>query len=141
MRREKGVHFRASMPPGAIYVHPDCVAAERASQVPQRVHKPMMVALGSAEQAPAPQQRRHPAEEVEALAMHTLGGYSEALAALRPPAAQPGVQCEARLIFEDNGLVRGQCGTSFFRLSWNCCASSARAWTYVYPARLSRYPR
>ncbi len=129
MRRQEGVHLIAPMPHGAINVQPDGVAAERAPKVTQGCQKALVVTMGVAQQATTPQQRRDPAEEVQALPMGTARGHPEALSTLRPATSQSGVQRETRLVFEGNGLARGQCGESFFRLARNCRASSARAWT------------
>jgi len=85
--------------------------------------------MGMAQQTTTPEQRSHPPEDVQAFPMGTAGGHPQALAAFRPTAPHAGMEREARLVFEDNGLARGQCDESFFRLSRNCRASSARAWT------------
>ncbi len=129
MRRQKSVHLIAAMPHGAVDVQPNRVAAECAPKVAQGGEKALVGAIGLADQATAPQQGGHPAEDVQALPMGTARGHPQSLAALRPAPSQSGVQREARLVFEDNGLASGQCGESFFRLSRNCRASSARAWT------------
>lgn len=129
MHRQKGAYFIAPVPHGAIDKQPDRVATECTPKVTQDGQKALVGAMGVAQQATTPQQRRDPAEDIEALPMGTAGGHPEALAAFRPTSTQAGVQREARLVFEDNGFVRAQCGESFFRLSRNCRASSARACT------------
>jgi len=129
MRRQKGLHFIAPVPHGTVDVQPDRVAAERVSHVAQGGEKALVVAMGMAQHSTTAQQRGDPPEDIQAFAMDTARGHPEALAAFRPAAPYAGVEREARFVFEDNGLARGQCGESFFRLSWNCRASSARAWT------------
>ena len=49
MRRQKGFHFVAPVPHGPVDVQPDCVAAERASQVVQGGEKARVVAMGLAQ--------------------------------------------------------------------------------------------
>ncbi len=129
MRRQKGLHLIAPMPPGTVDVQPDHVAAKRAPQVAQGGEKALVIATGMAQHATTPQQWRDPPEEIQAFSMGTARGHPEALAAFRPATSHARVEREAGLVFEDNGLARGQCGESFFRLSRNCRASSARAWT------------
>jgi len=129
MRCQKGLHLIAPVPHGTVNVQPDDVATECAPQVAQGGEKPLVVAMGMTQHATTSQQRSDPPEDVQAFPMGTARGHPEALAAFRPASPHAGMECEAGLVFEDNGLARGQCGESFFRLSRKCCASSARAWT------------
>lgn len=99
-------------------------------EVAQRGQKPVSIATGVAQHPTPAQQRRHPAEDIQARPMDTARGDPEALAALRPAAPQSRMQREPRLVFEDDGFVRAQGGEPFFRLSRNCRASSLRACTY-----------
>jgi len=129
MRRQKGGHPIAPVPHGTVNVQPDRVAAKCVPQMTQDGEKALVVAMGMAQRATTPQQRSHPPKDIQAFPMGTAGGHPEALAAFRPAASYAGMEGETRLVFEDNGLARLQCGESFFRLSRNCRASSARAWT------------
>ena len=129
MRCQKGLHVIAPMPHDTVDVQPNCVAAERVSHVAQGGEKALVVPVGMAQHATTAQQRGDPPKDIQAFPMGTARGHPEALAAFRPAAPHARVEREARFVFEDNGLARGQCGESFFRLSWNCRASSARAWT------------
>ncbi len=129
LRVQKGVHREASVPARAVDIQPKGVPAQPTAQVAQRRQKPLAIAVGKAEQSAAAQERRHPAEEIQARVMRTPRRHAKALPAFRPALAQARVQAEAGLVFEDNGLARSQCGDSFFRLSRNCRASSARACT------------
>jgi len=113
MRRQKGGQLGAPMPDGPIHIQPDRVATERASQVADGGQKSIAVAVGVAQHAPPPQQRRDPAEEVQAFSVHAARGHPEALTTFCPAAAQARVQREARLVFENTGLARGQCGAPF----------------------------
>ena len=129
MGREESVYRIAPMPHRAINVQPDYVAAQRAAKVTQGGEKALVVAMRMAQQATTPQQRRDPPEDIQAVPMGAAGGDSEACAVFRPAAAYAGMEREARFVFEDNGLARGQCGEPFFRLVRKCRASSDRAWT------------
>lgn len=129
MLGQKDIHLIAPVPHGTVDVQPDRVAAERTPKVAQGGEKALVVAMGMAQQTTTPQQRSDPPEDVQAFPMGTARGHPEALAAFRPAAPHAGMEREARLVFEDNGLARSQCGESFFRLSRKCRASSARACT------------
>ena len=126
---QEGVHRGAFVPARSVDIQPNGVPAQPASQVAHRRQKPLAIPMGKAEQSAPTQERRHPAEEIQTLVMGTPCRHAEALPTFRPAPAQARVQAEAGLVFEDNGLARGQCGDSFFRLSRNCRASSARACT------------
>lgn len=129
MRVQKGVHREAFVPARSVDVQPNRVATQSTSQVAQRRQKTLAIAVGMAKQCAAAQEGGHPAEEIQPLVVRTSRRDSEPVPTFGPPPPQPRVQREPSLVFEDNGLARGQCGESFFRLSRNRRASVVLACT------------
>jgi len=101
------------MPPGAIDVQPDRVPAEPRVQMAERLEKARPIAPRHRDHPAPAEQGGHPAAEVEPGVVLAGRGDPEALAALGPPAAKPGMEGEARLIREDDGL-RGAERLEFF---------------------------
>ncbi len=106
---EEVVHRVALVPAGAIDVEPNRVAAQPPVELAERLEKPGPVAVRKAEDPAATEERRHPPPEVEPGAVLARGRDAKPLAGLAPPAPQTGVEGEAGLILEGDGVVRAEC--------------------------------
>ncbi len=113
MSLEEGVHSVPLVPPRAVDIEPDRVAPEPAVEMPERLEEARPVAPRQPDHATPAEERRHPAAEVEAGLVLAGRGDPETLAALRPPAAEPGVKREAGFIRESDGLGRPQAAEFF----------------------------
>jgi len=113
MALQEALHLRSAMPTRAIDIQPDRVPPEPMTEMPEHHHEARAIAAGRSHQAVAAQERRHPARQIEPLAVLARGGNPHALPALGPGPAHAGVQGKAGLILKDEGLLRAQ-GREFF---------------------------
>jgi hypothetical protein len=108
MSLEEGIDVVPLVPARAIDIEPDRVAPEPPVEMPERLEKARPIAPRQPNHAAPAKERRHPAAEVKARVVLAGRGDPEALAALRPPAAEPGMEREAGLIREGDGFVRAE---------------------------------
>ena len=110
---EEAVHGLAFMPPGAIDVQPNREAPQPPAEVAEGLQEARPVPPRQPEHATPAEAGRHPTAEVEPGVVLAGRGDPEAFAALAPAAAQAGMEREAGLIGEDDGLLRAE-GLEFF---------------------------
>jgi hypothetical protein len=116
------------VPPGAIDVQPDRVAAQPSVELLERLQEARPVTPWHPDHAAPTEQWRHPAAEVEARVVLAGCGDPEAFAAFAPAPAQAGMEGEAGLIREGDGVVGAERLEFFFSRRGNARASLARAW-------------
>ncbi len=110
---EEGRHGIPLVPPGAIDVEPDRVAAQPPVEVAKRLEEASPIPPGHPDHATPAEERRPPAPEVEPGVVLAGRGDPEALAALPPAATEARMEGEARLIREGDGLGRSQAAEFF----------------------------
>jgi len=110
---EEGIHGVPLMPPGAVDVQPDGVAPEPPVEMAEHLEEAGSIPPGHPNHATLAEERRHPTAEVEPGVVLAGRGDAEALAALPPSAAEAGVEREAGLIREGDGLGRSQTAEFF----------------------------
>ena len=110
---EERVHGLPLVPPRAIDIQPDCVPVQPSVEMPECLEEARPVAPGHLDHATPAEEGRHPAAEVKPSVVLARRGEPEALAPLRPPAAEAGMEREARLIRERDGLGRSQAAEFF----------------------------
>ncbi len=98
--------YRVSLVPfSPVHVEMDNITVELSQHMLEYLYESLAVAFGGAYQAFPPQQGRHPAGEIEPLAMLATGSDFEPLTFLRPAPPQARMQTKAGLILENDGLV------------------------------------
>lgn len=105
VRFDKDSDFLSRVPLGSVHIQPDRIPLEAPTETPQ---EPFSVSSRQPHQAPWTQQRGHPAQHIEPLAMLTGGGNPKPLALLGPPHSQTGMQGETGFVLKNNGLLRTQ---------------------------------
>jgi len=103
-RLAERLHVLTLVPAGAIDVEPYRVAPEPRIQVAERVQEAPPIAPRQPDHAAPAKEGGHPAPEVEPGVVLARRRDPEALTALPPPPAQPGVEREAGLIREGDGF-------------------------------------
>jgi hypothetical protein len=93
------------VPFSSVYVEMDNITAELFQHMLQHLYESLAVTCGGAYQAFPPQQRRHPAGQIEPLAMLTGGRDFEPLTFLSPASPEARMQAKTGLILENDGLV------------------------------------
>lgn len=93
------------VPFSPVHIEMDNIPAELFQHMPQHLYKSLAVAFRGADQAFPPQQGRHPAGEIEPLAMLASGRDFEPLTFLSPTSPQARMQAKAGLILENDGLI------------------------------------
>ena len=92
MPAEELLHGQPLVPPGAIDIEPDRVAAQPSVQLLECLKKAGSVPLGHPEHAASPHEWRHPAAEIEPTMVLTGRRDAEALAALAPAPPEAGME-------------------------------------------------
>ncbi len=93
------------VPFSPVHIEMDNITVELFQHMPQHLYKSLAVAFRGAYQAFPPQQGRHPAGQIEPLAMLAGGRYFEPLTFLSPASPQAGMQAKAGLILKNDGLI------------------------------------
>jgi len=108
MGLQEALHLGPAVPASAIDVQPNRVPFEAAIEMSKSHQKPSAIPSGRSHHALASQEGRHPSRQIESLAVLARSRNPQALSALGPAPAHPGMQGEASLILKDEGLVRAQ---------------------------------
>lgn len=101
------------MPSGSIDIEPNHVTFEPPIEMLQATQESFSVPLRQPHQALSAQQRGHPAEDIEPLAMLAGGRDAKPFSSLSPTDPQTGMGCETGFVLKDDRLP-GSEGSKFF---------------------------
>jgi hypothetical protein len=105
MALQKKPDFFSFVPFSSIDIEIDNKARELFQHVLQYLQESILVTFSGAYQTLPFYQRRHPARQIEPLAMLAGSRDFEPLTFLRPASAQTGMQAKASLILKNNGFI------------------------------------
>jgi hypothetical protein len=108
MLLKETVHRFSSMPPRAIYIKPDRVAAKTPGKMPQSFQEACPVSSFRTDDPVAPQERSHPTREIKPLLMLAGRGNAKRMSSLGPAPSQSRMEGESRLILKDHRFSRPQ---------------------------------
>src|SRR5713101_882513 len=103
----------AFVPGGAIHIEVDDFPPQAVAQTAQHGQKGLGIALGHTHHPMPTEQRCHPAEDVQSLAVFAARRHAHAFAASRPQAAEAGMFGEARLVFKHQDVAGPQMAQFF----------------------------
>lgn len=114
---DKGVHLFPPMPLGSVDIEPNGIPLQSPIEMSETLQESFSVSLRQSHHPPSTQQRRHPPENVEPLAVLAGRGNAKPLSFLRPAYPQTRMQGEAGFVLKNNGLIRSQTPEFFLTLS------------------------
>jgi len=96
------------MPPRAIDIKPDRIAAKTPVKMPQSFHEAFPVSSFRTDDPVTPQERSHPTREIKPLSMLAGRGDAKRMSSLGPSPSQSRMEGEPRLILKDHRFPRPQ---------------------------------
>ncbi len=105
MALQKKLDLFSFMPFSPIRIEIDDITMELFQHMLRHMQKSLLITSGRAYQPFSPQQGRHPARQIEPLAMLAGSRNSEPLTFLSPASPQTGMQAKAGLILKNNGFI------------------------------------
>ena len=110
---KKEFHLFSSMPAGSIDIQPDRIPFEPLIEMLEAAQESFSIPLRQPHEALSTQERGHPAEDIEPLAMLAGGRDAKPFPSLGPTDSQTRMGRETGFVLKDEGL-RGSQGPQFF---------------------------